>query len=136
MTVHKLQGQTLDKCVVFLDDMDDFCGQLYVALSRVRSLDGLIISHRDKRKLPSGYITSLALVDPKVKERYGKYSELSRAVPDSEFDPIRELKLLRSKQTLSELDSNSRVCGRCPELEAAARRRYSAYVTHRNRNII
>jgi ATP-dependent DNA helicase PIF1 len=42
LTVHKSQGQTLTRVEVQLDDAFD-CGQVYVALSRVTSLDGLYI---------------------------------------------------------------------------------------------
>lgn len=44
-SVHKSQGMTLDKSCVSLDRAFD-CGQVYVALSRVRSLDALHLATR------------------------------------------------------------------------------------------
>ena len=43
-TVHKVQGVTLDAAVIDLGNKNFSKGQLYVALSRVRSLDGVAIS--------------------------------------------------------------------------------------------
>lgn len=44
ITVHKSQGQSFDKCIIDLGERGAFAhGQLYVALSRCRSLEGLIL---------------------------------------------------------------------------------------------
>lgn len=51
VTVHKLQGTTLDRAVVDLSGNLFAKGQAYVALSRVRSLSGLAISSLDPKKL-------------------------------------------------------------------------------------
>lgn len=50
MTVHKSQGMTLDSAVMDLSDAFEY-GQGYVALSRVRSLDGLYLLGYNERAL-------------------------------------------------------------------------------------
>jgi hypothetical protein len=51
VTIHKAQGQTLPKCVLNLDDGGTFAeGQLYVALSRAKSLEGLYLTHPIQRR--------------------------------------------------------------------------------------
>jgi ATP-dependent DNA helicase PIF1 len=44
ITIHKSQGQSFDKAILDLDNGSFSTGQTYVALSRVRSLDGLILA--------------------------------------------------------------------------------------------
>lgn len=51
VTVHKLQGTTLTRAVIDLGKQNFAKGQVYVALSRVKTLEGLAISDLDSRKL-------------------------------------------------------------------------------------
>lgn len=50
ITIHKSQGMTFEKLVVNFNTIFDF-GQAYVALSRVKSLDGLIIKDFNPNKI-------------------------------------------------------------------------------------
>jgi ATP-dependent DNA helicase PIF1 len=60
LTIHKSQGLTLDSAVV--DCKNIFAsGQMYVALSRVRTMAGLKIVNFDKNKL---------IANPEVKKYY------------------------------------------------------------------
>ena len=71
-TVHKVQGLTLPKIVVSLDlEKQKYChcGQLYVALSRVTSIDGLYLT--------GSYDNSKTECDHKVTLEYDRLYETS-----------------------------------------------------------
>ena len=46
VTVHKSQGQTFDRAKLFLGNGCFASGQLYTALSRCRSLEGLVLDRK------------------------------------------------------------------------------------------
>jgi ATP-dependent DNA helicase PIF1 len=51
LTIHKSQGVSLDMAEIDVGNGIFECGQTYVALSRVRSLDGLYLKSFNKRKI-------------------------------------------------------------------------------------
>ena len=61
MTIHKIQGTTLDCAEIDIGNNVFTYGQSYVALSRLKSLDGLYLKEISKEKIT---------VHPKVKEFY------------------------------------------------------------------
>lgn len=83
ITVHKSQGMTLDTAVMNL--LDAFVpGQGYVALSRVRSLDGLILR---------GFNSMSLEVDPRVREYDATLSRTSLTV-------VEDLEMMSPKEIL------------------------------------
>lgn len=50
ITIHKSQGMTLDKLIVDCNRIFE-CGQVYVALSRIKTLDGLYLKSFNPRKV-------------------------------------------------------------------------------------
>ena len=65
MTTHKSQGTTLEIAEVDVGGDIFACGQTYVALSRVKSLDGLYLKSFDPAKIK---------INKKVKQFYEKIS--------------------------------------------------------------
>jgi ATP-dependent DNA helicase PIF1 len=68
LTIHKIQGSTLTMAEMDLGDSVFEYGQTYVALSRIRSLDGLYLSAFQARKIRA---------NPTVKEFYRSIPEIS-----------------------------------------------------------
>jgi len=65
LTIHKSQGATLDAAEIDVGSGIFECGQTYVALSRVKSLDGLYLTSYDVTKIK---------INRKVKEFYSTLS--------------------------------------------------------------
>jgi ATP-dependent exoDNAse (exonuclease V) alpha subunit len=68
-TVHKMQGSTVDSAVIYLGPRLFAEGQAYVALSRVRSLDGLQIEELDCAKLTGKKPCNAAALDEMTRMR-------------------------------------------------------------------
>jgi ATP-dependent DNA helicase PIF1 len=68
LTIHKAQGSTLDAAEIDVGSGIFECGQTYVALSRVKSLEGLYLSSYDVTKIK---------INRKVKEFYSTFSTFS-----------------------------------------------------------
>ena len=86
LTIHKSQGATLDAAEIDVGSGIFECGQTYVALSRVKSLDGLYLTSFDASKIR---------INRKVKEFYDNLTlnrventEVVEAVAEAEAIPI------------------------------------------------
>lgn len=89
ITIHSSQGQTYDK--MNLDPRCWDCGQLYVALSRVKSIENLFILGK--------YISPKYLVVSKeVKDFYGRIESGQMTVQQTEQQPMMQEKQLQSGQ--------------------------------------
>ena len=62
ITIHKSQGVTLENAIIDIGSNIFADGQTYVALSRIKSLEGLYLTHFDYRKIKC---------NPLVKRFYG-----------------------------------------------------------------
>ena len=61
VTAHKTHGMTLEKAVVEVGRKNFAHGQISLAISRVKTIDGLVLSDFGEKKF-----TKKSLVDPKV----------------------------------------------------------------------
>ena len=78
LTIHKSQGATLDTAEIDVGSGIFECGQTYVALSRVKSLDGLYLTSFDAKRIR---------INKKVQEFYNNLTEFQA----SQEKPIVEI---------------------------------------------
>ena len=95
ITIHKIQGATLSMAEVDIGSSIFECGQTYVALSRVKSLDGLYLSKFDPKKIK---------VNDKVRSFYN-------SIPDVEYEDEDEVECehedKEAGEAVAEDDNNS-----------------------------
>lgn len=78
ITIHKIQGATLTMAEIDIGSGVFECGQTYVALSRVKNLDGLYLSRFDPKKIKT---------NPKVKKFYDSIPLVEYEQDDEEEEP-------------------------------------------------
>ena len=81
MTIHKIQGATLSMAEIDVGGGIFECGQTYVALSRVKDLEGLYLSKFDPKKIKSSvrvrnFYRSIPEVEYEVEEETEEATEL------------------------------------------------------------
>jgi ATP-dependent DNA helicase PIF1 len=78
ITIHKIQGATLTMAEIDIGSGVFECGQTYVALSRVKNLNGLYLSRFDPKKIKT---------NPKVKKFYDSIPLVEYEQDDEEEEP-------------------------------------------------
>ncbi len=81
LTIHKAQGATLDIAEIDAGSSIFECGQTYVALSRVKSLEGLYLTSYDVKKIR---------VNKKVQEFYQLITNTTTITTDSKVEKVEE----------------------------------------------
>jgi ATP-dependent DNA helicase PIF1 len=79
MTIHKIQGATLDMAEIDIGSGIFECGQTYVALSRVKTLNGLYLTGFDPSKIK---------MNQKVKQFYQKIPEVIYETEEQEEETV------------------------------------------------
>lgn len=79
LTIHKIQGATLHMAEIDVGSQVFECGQTYVALSRVKSLDGLYLSAFNSSKIK---------INPQVKELYDTIPEKSYEIINTNYKSV------------------------------------------------
>ena len=85
LTIHKIQGQSLDYGEIDIGSTIFECGQTYVALSRVKSLEGLYLASFDAKRIR---------INKKVQEFYEVLEEQEEKRRSEEENKRKEIELL------------------------------------------
>ncbi len=101
LTVHKMQGSTVDRAVLDLEPAVFQRGQVYVALSRVRSLDGVVIRSLDCSKHKGRTNCNVQALEEMLRLRrlqeYNKTKQSTQSKPTDEKATEPKKKSLTSK---------------------------------------
>lgn len=104
MTIHKSQGKTFDKIVIDIGKGAFAHGQIYVALSRCKTLDGIVLNNMIKK--------NDIIVDQRVIDFYGNNSE-------------KEIKIIKKK---------SRKLSVKKVIQLAIERKHDLMISYKSRN--
>jgi ATP-dependent DNA helicase PIF1 len=103
LTIHKSQGATIDSAEIDVGSSVFECGQTYVALSRVKSLEGLYLTSFDINKIK---------INRKVRDFYAKINEAQQgALLQDVISPAIKgpEEIVKKEETTGSPDANSNV---------------------------
>jgi ATP-dependent DNA helicase PIF1 len=101
LTIHKAQGATLDIAEIDAGSGIFECGQTYVALSRVKNLEGLYLSSFDFRKV---------MINRKVQEFYEELKKLEQETEEHVEEHVKEhVKEVKNEKVSFEEYANNNV---------------------------
>jgi hypothetical protein len=117
LTIHKSQGATMDAAEIDVGSGIFECGQTYVALSRVKSMDGLYLTSFDASKIRinkkvKGFYESLTLYHQSKEKTQEIYEPLILEMdinPPQNIQSIHSLEPELSEETYEEETSNIKV---------------------------
>jgi ATP-dependent DNA helicase PIF1 len=97
LTIHKSQGATMDAAEIDVGSGIFECGQTYVALSRVKSLDGLYLTSFDAKRIR---------INKKVKEFYESLTLYHQTNETKIKEPMNETELSEEEKYEDKKDTD------------------------------
>ena len=99
LTIHKSQGATMDAAEIDVGSGIFECGQTYVALSRVKSLDGLYLTSFDAKRIR---------INKKVKEFYESLTLYHQTNETKIEEPVNRAELVEEKYDKDEKEEETK----------------------------